>query len=141
MFQSDLLRDKTILVTGGGTGLGKSMGRRVLELGARLVICGRREAVLEETRAEFEADFPGRTRALPCDLRDAAQVEALVDAIWREGPLDALVNNAAGNFLARSETLVEHQRQSLSARLGRTLRDAYHVELFVDHGRFLQRLK
>lgn len=105
MFQSDLLKDRRILITGGGTGLGKSMGRRALELGARLVICGRREAVLAETRAEFEADFPGRTRALPCDLRDAAQVDALVAAIWEEGPLDALVNNAAGNFLARSETL------------------------------------
>jgi NAD(P)-dependent dehydrogenase (short-subunit alcohol dehydrogenase family) len=105
MFQSDLLQDRRILITGGGSGLGKSMGRRVLELGARLVICGRRANVLEETRAEFDAAFPGRTRAIPCDLREAAQVEALVDAIWEEGPLDALVNNAAGNFLARSETL------------------------------------
>jgi NAD(P)-dependent dehydrogenase (short-subunit alcohol dehydrogenase family) len=105
MFQSDLLQGKRILITGGGTGLGKSMGRRVLELGARLVICGRREGVLEETRAEFDAVFPGRTRALPCDLRDPAQVDALVAAIWEEGTLDALVNNAAGNFLARTETL------------------------------------
>jgi len=105
MFQSDLLKDKRILITGGGTGLGKSMGRRVLELGARLVICGRREAVLAETRAEFDADFPGRTRAIPCDLRDPAQVDALVAAAWEEAPLDALVNNAAGNFLARTETL------------------------------------
>jgi len=105
MFQSDLLKGKRILVTGGGTGLGKSMGRRVLELGARLGICGRREAVLEETRAGFDADFPGRTRAIPCDLLDAAQVDALVEAIFEEVPLDALVNNAAGNFLARTETL------------------------------------
>jgi NAD(P)-dependent dehydrogenase (short-subunit alcohol dehydrogenase family) len=105
MFQSDLLQGKRILITGGGTGLGKSMGRRVLELGALLVICGRREGVLEETRAEFDAVFPGRTRALPCDLRDPAQVDALVAAIWEEGTLDALVNNAAGNFLARTETL------------------------------------
>src|SRR3546814_16399376 len=75
MFQSDLLKDKCVLITGGGTGLGKSMGRRVLALGARLVICGRREAVLEEAKAEFDADFPGRTRALPCDLRDAARSE------------------------------------------------------------------
>ena len=105
MFQSDLLQGKTILITGGGTGLGKSMGRRVLELGAKLVICGRREAVLEETQAEFDADFPGMTRALPCDLRDSSQIEDMVSAIWDEGPLDALVNNAAGNFLARTETL------------------------------------
>lgn len=105
MFQSDLLQGRRILITGGGTGLGKSMGRRVLELGATLVVCGRRENVLEETRAEFDAAFPGRTRAIPCDLRDPQQVEALVAAIWEEAPLDALVNNAAGNFLARSETL------------------------------------
>ncbi|MEQ8354226.1 MAG: SDR family oxidoreductase [Kiloniellaceae bacterium] len=105
MFQDNLLQDKRILITGGGTGLGKSMGRRVLELGARLVICGRRETVLAETQAEFEADFPGRTRALPCDLRDPARVEAMVDTIWAEAPLDALVNNAAGNFLARTESL------------------------------------
>jgi NAD(P)-dependent dehydrogenase (short-subunit alcohol dehydrogenase family) len=105
MFQSDLLQGKRILITGGGSGLGKSMGRRMLQLGATLVICGRRENVLAETRDEFDTDFPGRTRGIPCDLRDAAQVDALVDAIWEEGPLDALVNNAAGNFLARTETL------------------------------------
>ena len=104
MFQSDLLQDKCILITGGGTGLGKSMGRRVLELGARLVIC-RRQGVLEETREEFDEDFPNRTRAIPCDLRDPAQVQAMVNEIWDEGSLDALVNNAAGNFLARSESL------------------------------------
>ncbi len=105
MFQSDLLQDKRILITGGGTGLGKTMGRRCLELGAKLVICGRREEVLAETRAEFDQDYPGRTLALPCDLRDAAAVEAMVEAAWEEGPLDALVNNAAGNFLAKTETL------------------------------------
>ncbi|GAB4392193.1 MAG: SDR family oxidoreductase [Kiloniellaceae bacterium] len=105
MFQSDLLQDKCILITGGGTGLGKSMGRRVLELGAKLVICGRRQGVLEETREEFDEDFPNRTRAIPCDLRDPAQVEAMVNRIWDEGSLDALVNNAAGNFLARTESL------------------------------------
>src|SRR3546814_19179656 len=80
MFQSDLLKGKRILITGGGTGLGKSMGRRVLELGAQLVICGRRQNVLEETRAEFDADFPGRSRPLSCDLIDAAEVDRLVTA-------------------------------------------------------------
>src|SRR3546814_4266038 len=94
MFQSDLLKGKRILITGGGTGLGKSMGRRVLELGAQLVICGRRQNVLEETRAEFDADFPGRSRAISCDLRDAAEVDRLVTAVWEEGPLDCLVNRS-----------------------------------------------
>ena len=105
MFQADLLRGKRALVTGGGTGLGKSMGQRFLELGAELVICGRREDVLAETVAEFEADFPGRAAWRACDIRDAEAVEATVEAIWQDGPLDLLVNNAAGNFLAKSETL------------------------------------
>lgn len=105
MFQSDLLQDKRILITGGGTGLGKAMGKRCLELGAKLLICGRREAVLEETRAEFDADHPGRTTVLPCDLRDAEAVEVMAETAFAEGPLDALVNNAAGNFLAKTESL------------------------------------
>ncbi len=105
MFQADLLRGKKVLVTGGGTGLGKSMGRRFLELGAELVICGRRQAVLEETAAEFHTDYLGRASWHACDIRDAEAVEAMVGEIWQDGPLDVLVNNAAGNFLAKSETL------------------------------------
>jgi NAD(P)-dependent dehydrogenase (short-subunit alcohol dehydrogenase family) len=105
MFRDDLLQDQRVLVTGGGTGLGKSMGRRFLELGAQLVICGRREDVLSETVAEFEADFPGRAAWRACDIRDAEAVEAVIEDIWAVGPLDVLVNNAAGNFLAKSETL------------------------------------
>lgn len=105
MFVSDLLQGKRILVTGGGTGLGKAMGRRFLELGARLAICGRREAVLAETAAEFERTFPARTTWWACDIRDAAAVEAMIEALWAEAPLHVLVNNAAGNFIARSETL------------------------------------
>jgi len=105
MFRADLLAGKRVLITGGGTGLGKSMGRRCLELGADLAICGRRQEVLEATQAEFEQDFPGRTAIQACDIREAEQVEAMLDALFAERPLDVLVNNAAGNFLARSETL------------------------------------
>ena len=105
MFQADLLRGKKVLITGGGSGLGKSMGRRFLELGAELVICGRRQEVLEETVAEFHTDYLGRAAWHVCDIRDAEAVEAVVGAVWQDGPLDVLVNNAAGNFLAKSETL------------------------------------
>lgn len=126
MFQSDLLQDKRILITGGGSGLGKAMGKRCLELGAKLVICGRREAVLEETRAEFDATHPGRTLALPCDLRDAAAVEAMVEAAWAEAPLDALVNNAAGNFLAKTESL---SPRALDAVLSIVLHGTAYVTL------------
>ncbi len=105
MFQTDLLRGKRVLVTGGGTGLGLAMGRRFLELGASLVICGRREQVLREAAAAMETSAPGRIAWHVCDVRDAAAVEAMLDAVWQAGPLDALVNNAAGNFIARTEEL------------------------------------
>ncbi len=105
MFRDDLLRDKRILVTGGGTGLGRAMAERFLELGASVVLCGRREEVLAETAAEFDRDHPGRTRWHACDIRDAQAVDAMLDAIWADGPLAGLVNNAAGNFIARTETL------------------------------------
>ena len=105
MFVSDLLAGKRVLITGGGTGLGKAMGQRFLELGADLVICGRREAVLAETAAAFATTFGRPIVTRRCDIRDAAAVEAMMDAIWADGPLDILVNNAAGNFIARSESL------------------------------------
>jgi NAD(P)-dependent dehydrogenase (short-subunit alcohol dehydrogenase family) len=106
MFQEDLLNGKRILITGGGTGIGKSLGRRFLELGARLTICGRRAEVLAGTKAEFDAGFAGRTTVYPCDIRDHGAVDAMIDAIWADqGGLDILINNAAGNFVARTETL------------------------------------
>ncbi len=105
MFQDGLLKGKRILVTGGGTGLGAAMGRRFLELGAELVICGRRSEVLEETAARFQTETGGVVMAVPCDVRDAAAVEAMMDRIWETGPLDALVNNAAGNFIAETHKL------------------------------------
>jgi NAD(P)-dependent dehydrogenase (short-subunit alcohol dehydrogenase family) len=103
MFRTDLLKDKRILITGGGTGLGKGMAQRFLELGAIVHICGRREEVLENTAAELSPK--GTVHAIPCDVRNLDAVEAMVDSIWSEGPLDILVNNAAGNFIARTEEL------------------------------------
>ncbi|RMD65109.1 MAG: SDR family oxidoreductase [Alphaproteobacteria bacterium] len=127
MFKPDLLHNKRILVTGGGTGLGKAMGRRFLELGARLVICGRRENVLAETKAEFDRDFAGRTTIHPCDIRDPDQVEAMVARIWSEaGGLDILINNAAGNFIARTETL---SHRAVDAVLGIVLHGTAYVTL------------
>jgi NAD(P)-dependent dehydrogenase (short-subunit alcohol dehydrogenase family) len=105
MFRDDLLAGEHVLITGGGTGLGKSMGRRFLELGARLAICGRRAGVLEETAAEHRAATGGTVRAFPCDVRDADAVERMVAEAEAEASVTALVNNAAGNFLARSEEL------------------------------------
>jgi NAD(P)-dependent dehydrogenase (short-subunit alcohol dehydrogenase family) len=105
MFCSELLAGKRILITGGGTGLGKSIGRRYVELGARLVICGRRGEVLQAAADEFRRDFGAEVESHVCDVRDAAAVERMMESIWESGPLDVLVNNAAGNFLARTERL------------------------------------
>ena len=103
MFKTDLLKGKRILITGGGTGLGKGMAQRFLELGATVHICGRREEVLEQTAAELSAK--GSIHAIPCDVRSIDAVEAMIDSMWSEAPLDILVNNAAGNFIARTEEL------------------------------------
>ena len=105
MFEKNLLHGKRILITGGGTGLGKGMAQRFLELGAAVYICGRRESVLQETAAELAAATGGTIHALPCDVRNLDAVEAMMDAIWKHAPLDVLVNNAAGNFIARTEDL------------------------------------
>jgi NAD(P)-dependent dehydrogenase (short-subunit alcohol dehydrogenase family) len=105
MFRADLLANKRILITGGGTGLGRAMAHRFLELGATVYICGRREVVLQKTAAELSAATKGEINARPCDVRNLDAVEAMIDSIWKDGPLDILVNNAAGNFIARTEEL------------------------------------
>ena len=104
-FQDDLLRGKRVLITGGGTGLGKSMGERFLSLGAELVICGRRQEVLERTAAEFRDKFGRDVQTFRCDVRSVDDVEAMLDGIWQHAPLDVLVNNAAGNFIAQTHKL------------------------------------
>ena len=105
MFQTDLLKGKRILVTGGGTGLGRAMADRFLELGAELFICGRRKSVLERTADELMAARGGAGAAWPGDIRVAEAVDEMVGEIWQGGPLDGLVNNAAGNFISRTEDL------------------------------------
>ncbi|MDF3072750.1 MAG: short-chain dehydrogenase [Alphaproteobacteria bacterium] len=105
MFQTDLLKGKRILITGGGTGLGRSIGKRYLELGAELVICGRRLEVLEATAKELSQETGGKVMPLQCDVRDADAVEQMMNRIWESGPLDILVNNAAGTFLAQTHKL------------------------------------
>jgi NAD(P)-dependent dehydrogenase (short-subunit alcohol dehydrogenase family) len=106
MFQTDLMRGQRILVTGGGTGLGRAMAERFLALGADVAICGRRLAVCKATAGEWREQFPGRRiDAYGCDIRHAAAVEEMVEALWASGGLSGLVNNAAGNFIAPTESL------------------------------------
>ena len=105
MFEKGLLKGKRILVTGGGSGLGAAMGRRFLELGAELVICGRRLELLEVTAADMRDKIGGKVAVQRCDIRDGASVDAMMAAIWREAPIDVLVNNAAATFIAQTEQL------------------------------------
>lgn len=105
MFQPDLLKGKRILVTGGGTGLGRSMAQRYLELGANVIICGRREDVLKQTVEELHKDTGGEIESIGCDVRVPTAVEAMMDTIWAKRPLDILVNNAAGQILAQTHKM------------------------------------
>ena len=109
MFQNNLLQNKRILITGGGTGRGKATAQRFLELGAQVHICGRRQDVLTATEHELRQRTSGqpngKIHSHPCDVRDAAAVDEMIAKIWSEAPLDILMNNAAGNFLARTEDL------------------------------------
>jgi NAD(P)-dependent dehydrogenase (short-subunit alcohol dehydrogenase family) len=126
MFEKGLLAGKRILVTGGGSGLGAAMGRRFIELGAELIICGRRLELLQETAARMRSECGGKVTTLRCDIRDGAEVDGLLDEIWREAPLDVLVNNAAATFIAQTERL---SFRAADAILAPTLHGAMYCTL------------
>ena len=128
MFEKGLLAKKRILVTGGGSGLGAAMGRRFVELGAELIICGRRLELLEATAAQLRSEFGGKVSVVRCDIRDGAAVEAMLDAVWGEAPLDVLVNNAAATFIAQTEHL---SFRAADAILAPTLHGAMYCTLGV----------
>ena len=106
MLKADSLKGKTIIVTGGGTGLGKAMGTYFLELGANLVITSRKIDVLEKAASEMEAATGGQVLPVACDVRDYEAVEAVINAAEAEfGSVNGLLNNAAGNFVSPTERL------------------------------------
>src|SRR5258706_512767 len=106
IYKPNLLAGQRILVTGGGTGLGRVMAEACLLLGAQVYICGRRAGVLEATAAELMRDHGGKVVPIACDIRQPDAIAAMVEQIWADGgALTALVNNAAGNFISRTEDL------------------------------------
>ena len=105
MFKDNILQGKKILVTGGGTGLGKEMSEHYIQHGADVVICGRRESVLAETAEEFKEKYDSKVRYQALDIRSAQDVDDFIDTIFQEGPLHGLVNNAAGNFISPTKDL------------------------------------
>ncbi len=100
----DALQGKRILITGGGTGLGKELARAFSAQGAAVHICGRRQGVLDETVAELQRTLAhgGSIESHICDVREADQIENMIETIWQGGPLTGLVNNAAANFISPS---------------------------------------
>jgi NAD(P)-dependent dehydrogenase (short-subunit alcohol dehydrogenase family) len=104
IFKSDLLAGKTALITGGGSGLGLTMARKYLELGARVAIVGRNQERLDEAAQELSGG--DRVFSFSCDVREAEQVERMIAAVYEAASaVDIVVNNAAGNFLAATEDL------------------------------------
>jgi NAD(P)-dependent dehydrogenase (short-subunit alcohol dehydrogenase family) len=126
MFQPDLLKGQTVLITGGGTGLGRSMAFRLAELGANLFLAARREEPLRATAEEIRGRG-GRAAWATGDIRDFAAVERIVEAGVNEfGRVDALVNNAAGNFVCPSERLSPN---AFNAVVGIVLHGSFHCTL------------
>jgi len=106
MLREGSLKGKNILITGGGTGLGRAMGEYFLELGANLVITSRKLEVLEETAKEMMAKSGGKVIPLVCDVREIDQVEAMwAQCIAQFGQIHGVLNNAAGNFISPTERL------------------------------------
>lgn len=126
MFNEEMLAGKRVLITGGGTGLGKSIGRRAVELGADLIICGRRLEVLQQTAAEFDAIGKTKTRAISCDIREGEAVAQMMEQAWADGPMDVVLNNAAGTMLSKTEAL---SPRAVDAVLRVSLNGAMYVSL------------
>lgn len=126
MFQNHLLQGKNILITGGGTGLGKSMGLRFAELGANLILTGRRKEVLEQTAHEAEKKG-AKVFIQTADVRSYDQVESVfIEAEKSMGNIDVLVNNAAGNFISPTELLSPN---AFNAVVGIVLNGSFHATL------------
>ncbi len=126
MFQGNLLVGRVILITGGGTGLGRAMALRLAELGAKMFLVARREGPLAQTAAEIRA-AGGQCGHAVSDVRDPAAVEASVVAAEQQfGRVDTLINNAAGNFIARTETLSPN---AFATVVGIVLQGTFHCTL------------
>jgi len=106
MLPSDTFKDKSILITGGGTGLGKSIGKHILELGGKIIITSRRNEVIEETANEFNELYPDSALHVAGDVRNIEDVENVIKTGFEKfGSIDMLINNAAGNFISPTERL------------------------------------
>ena len=116
IFAPDLLSDKRILITGGGTGLGRGVAARLVKYGAEVHLWGRREAVLAEAADEASCGRVDAGYYQAVDVRDSSAVDAAVAEIWQQhGPLTGLLNNAAANFIAPTATLSQRAFEAVTS--------------------------
>lgn len=143
MLKSDALKGKTIIITGGGTGLGKSMGKYMLALGANLVITSRKKEVLDKTVLELERETGGSVLAVACDVRKYEEiVNVIAETERRYGQIHGVLNNAAGNFISPTERL-SHRAFDIVVDI--VLKGTYYMTLAMgkhwiankQHGTFL----
>ncbi|RSY79324.1 SDR family NAD(P)-dependent oxidoreductase [Sphingomonas koreensis] len=128
IFTPDALTGKSILVTGGGSGLGREIAFALAAKGAEVHICGRRANVLEQTAGDIESAIGAKVHTHICDLRDADQVDAMVAAIWAIGSLHGLVNNAAANFIAPTKDLSPRGFRAVTSTV---MDGSFHVTLAI----------
>ena len=126
MFKDDLLKGKRILVTGGGSGLGKEMSRYFLKYGAEVLICGRRVGVLEDTAKELMDEEGGSVKCYGLDIRGPQDVDNTISEIFEEAPIHGLVNNAAGNFISRTQDLSHRGFDAIASIV-------FHGTFYVTH--------
>ena len=126
MFKDDLLKGKRILVTGGGSGLGKEMSRYFLKYGAEVLICGRRVSVLEDTAKELMDEQGGSVKCYGLDIRGPQDVDNTISEIFEEAPIHGLVNNAAGNFISRTQDLSHRGFDAIASIV-------FHGTFYVTH--------
>lgn len=127
MLQPETLKGKTIIVTGGGTGLGRSMGKYFLELGAKLVITSRKLDILQQAARELESETGGQLLAVACDIRKYEEVEAMLERSRQHfGAIHGVLNNAAGNFISPTERL---SHRAFDTIVDIVLKGTYNVTL------------
>ena len=126
MFKDNLLKNKRILITGGGTGLGKEMASHFAMHGAELYICGRRENVLSETANEISETYSTKVNYQTLDIRASKDVDDYIESIFEISPLDGLVNNAAGNFISPTKDLSHKGFDAISNFV-------FHVTFYMTH--------
>jgi NAD(P)-dependent dehydrogenase (short-subunit alcohol dehydrogenase family) len=126
VFRPDLLAGKSVLVTGGGSGLGLEISKSLAAKQAVVHICGRRASVLEAAVREISAAGKAGVHSHVCDIRDAEAVDRMMDAIWAVGPLTGLVNNAAANFIAPTKALSPRGFRAVTSTV---MDGSFHVTL------------